>query len=210
MTPITRRAALATLATLTATPAFARALSPEDRASAVKAADGIQALKEVKGRFEQTDNRGGITQGTIYLKRPGLARFAYDPPSGLTVVSDGEHVSIADTRLKTFDRYPLGNTPLALFLKAQVRLDRGVSISRIERRPDGGFSITARDGLRRTRGSITLDFGPGEPAPLRGWSLVDAQGAVTRVRILNLAPAPGLDPGLFVIRDPRRGPATRR
>ena len=205
---LTRRTALASLAALMASPAFAAGLSPEDKVLAQKAAAGLQALNEVKGRFEQTDARGGRTTGTLYLKRPGKARFAYDPPSGLTVVSDGKVVTIADTRLKTFNRYPLSATPLALFLAKEVRLDKGVTISRVDRRPDG-FSVTARDGARKTRGAITLEFGNGEPAELKGWSLLDAQGATTRVRITGLAPA-ALDAALFVIKDTRlRGGGAR-
>jgi outer membrane lipoprotein-sorting protein len=192
---------LASLAALAATPAFAKGLSPEDKALALKAAAGLQALNSVRGRFEQTDARGGRTTGVIYLQRPGKARFTYDPPSGLTVISDGQMVAIADTRMKTFSRYNLSATPLSLFLAKEVRLDRGVAITRVDRRPDG-FSVTARDGVGRARGSITLHFGLGEPAPLQGWSLEDAQGAVTRVSILGLSNA-ALDPALFVIRDTR-------
>jgi hypothetical protein len=33
--------------------------------------------------------------------------------------------------------------------------------------------------------------------------MTDAQGGVTRVKITSLEPASGLDPALFVLRDPR-------
>lgn len=213
MADITRRrmgqAGLAGLAALFASPALAAGLSPQDQVLAQKAAAGLQALNEVKGRFDQVDNRGTHSSGSIYLKRPGRARFAYDAPSGLTVVSDGHNVAVSDTRLKTFNRYPLSATPLSLFLAREVRLDRGVAIARVDRRPDG-FSITARDGARKTRGSITLDFDNADTPNLKGWSLVDAQGATTRVRITSLAAAPGLDPALFVIKDSRRVSGTAR
>ena len=38
--------------------------------------------------------RGAASQGELFLKRPGKARFAYAPPSGLTVVSDGGRVIV--------------------------------------------------------------------------------------------------------------------
>jgi outer membrane lipoprotein-sorting protein len=211
----TRRAALAGLialpwlAPLLTPSAYAQDAAGDDSALLAKAAAGLQALKSVRGRFQQTDARGGVTEGSLYLMRPGRARFAYDPPSGLTVVSDGYNVTVADSRLQTFQRYPLMTTPLALFLAKEIRLDQGVHITRVERRPNG-FSVTARDGGRKTRGSITLDFGEGDPAPLKGWSLIDAQGAQTRVRITSLAAAPGLDRDLFIIRDPHPIAPTRR
>ena len=41
------------------------------------------------------------------------------------------------------------------------------------------------------------------PMTLAGWSVTDAQGRTTQVRISGLERASGLNPGLFVIRDPR-------
>jgi outer membrane lipoprotein-sorting protein len=158
-------------------------------------------MSEAKARFVQTDARGASTQGTVWLKRPGKARFAYDPPSGLLVVSNGSTVSVADSRLKTFDAYPLMSTPLSLFLAKTIRLDRGVQVTRVARASDG-FSITARDVRKETAGQITLTF-KDAPLTLVGWSVTDAQGRATRVALSGLAAAPGLDPGLFILKDPR-------
>src|SRR5882724_11326317 len=70
----------------------AAALSADDQALVDKAVAYLQGLAEARGRFAQTDGRGAPTQGELFLKRPGKARFAYDPPSGLLVVSDGGRV----------------------------------------------------------------------------------------------------------------------
>ncbi len=199
MSLLTRRTALIAGAAF-ALPLPALALSAEDQALVDRAVAELQSMKSVKGRFVQTDNRGRVSQGVIYLQRPGKARFAYDPPSGLTVVSDGAHVSVADKRLKTFDRYPLSATPLALFLAREVRLDKGVQVTRVQRR-EGGFAITARDGAKKTRGQIELSFAD-NPMSLLGWTVTDAQGSATRVRLTSLAAA-SIDPALFVMRDPR-------
>ena len=161
----------------------------------------LEGLTEAKGRFVQTDARGRATTGQLFMKRPGKARFAYDPPSGLLVVSDGGVVAIHDARLKTFDSYPLGATPLSLFLARTIRLDKGVAIARVARAADG-FSITARDGKKETAGTITLTFTEG-PLALAGWSVTDAQGRPTRVQLIGLARTSGLDKSLFVLKDPR-------
>ena len=204
-----RRRLLLTAAAL-ALPALAHAadapgaLSAEDQALVDKAVAYLQGLTEAKGRFTQTDGRGAITTGELYLKRPGKARFAYDPPSGLTVVSDGGSVLVSDSRLKTFDSYPLGATPLSLFLAKTIRLDRGVQVTRVARAADG-FSITARDGKKATSGQIVLSF-TDNPMTLVGWAVTDAQGRSTQVRISGLQRVSGLDPGLFVLTDPRPRP----
>ncbi len=176
-------------------------ISAADQALVDKAVAYLQDLAEAKGRFIQTDARGATSTGELFLKRPGKARFAYDPPSGLLVVSDGGAVAIADSRLKTFDSYPLGATPLSLFLAKTIRLDRGVRVTRVSRMSDG-FAITARDGKKETAGELTLSF-TDNPMSLAGWTVVDAQGRSTQVRISGLERASGLDPGLFVLKDPR-------
>lgn len=211
-----RRAALFTLAALAASPALAQPkrkpvigpLSADDKALVDQAAGFLQSLTQIKGRFTQTDNRGRVTQGDFFLKRPGKVRFAYDAPASLLVVSNGATVNILDNRLKTFESYPLKLTPLALFLAREIRLDRGVVISEVKRYADA-YAITARDGKKEAEGQITLTFGT-EPMSLRDWTVVDAQGQKTKVELTGLAPAPGLDPALFVLRDPRPGPGVAK
>ncbi len=205
MSPISRRSLALGLAglplpALAAKPVIAP-LSAADQAMVDRAGTYLQGLTEAKGSFVQTDARGAVTQGTLFIKRPGKARFAYEAPSGLLVVSDGTYVSIADSRLKTFDRYLLSVTPLSLFLARQIRFDRSVVVSRVSRMADG-FSITARDGRKEAEGQITLTFSD-SPMNLIGWTVSDAQGQSTRVRLTNFAPAPGLAPSLFVLKDPR-------
>lgn len=207
---IDRRAALAVLAALPfaglASPALA-ALPAQDQALADKAVAYLDGLSEAQGRFVQTDARGATTQGRIFIKRPGKARFEYDPPSGLLVVADGLNVTLYDARLKTYDRQLLKATPLNLFLARRVRLDGGVTITRVARLADG-FSITAEDARRETRGRITLNFS-NAPA-LLGWTVVDARGSSTRVRLVDFKPTSGLAGSLFVLRDTRPQPSRTR
>jgi outer membrane lipoprotein-sorting protein len=177
-------------------------LSAADQALVDRATAYLQGLTEAQGRFVQTDPRGATTQGALFLKRPGKARFAYDAPSGLTVVSDGGNVAVHDSRLKTFDRYPLSATPLSLFLAKTIRLDRGVTVTRVSRMADG-FSITARDGARKTAGQITLTF-TDSPITLVGWTIMDVQNRATRVRLQGLRRTSGLASNLFVLRNPYR------
>src|SRR5258706_10684582 len=133
----TRRSALVALALAAtaasaafAAPAPLPVLSQEDAALVSRAVAYLEGLPASKGRFVQTDARGGVTHGTFYLQRPGKARFEYDPPSGVIMASNGSVVAVFNSRLKTYEAYPLGATPLSLFLARQIRLDRGVRVSR--------------------------------------------------------------------------------
>lgn len=202
MTLTRRRLTLALVAAPLAGPAFAQApLAAADKALVDRAVAYLEGLSEAKARFIQTDGRGRATTGQLFMKRPGKARFAYDAPSGLLVVSDGGVVSVQDKRLKTFDQYPLGATPLSLFLAKTIRLDKGVTVTRVARLADG-FSITARDGKKQTAGTITLSF-TDAPLALAGWTVTDAQNRPTRVELIGLERASGLDRSLFVLKDPR-------
>jgi len=202
MTFTRRSLTLALAAAPLAGPAFAQAgLAPADKALVDRAAAYLQGLDQAKARFVQTDARGRSVTGQVFLKRPGKARFAYDPPSGLLVVSDGNYVSVHDKRLKSFEQYPLMATPLSLFLAKTIRLDKGVTITRVARHADG-FTITARDGKKETAGQIALTF-TDSPLALAGWTVTDAQNRQTRIQLQGLERTTGLAGSLFVLKDPR-------
>ncbi len=201
-----RHLALGLFASAFATPALAARpriapLTVAEQALVDRAGIYLQGLTEAKGRFIQTDARGNISRGEIYLKRPGRARFAYDPPSRLLVVADGSNVTIANSQLKTFDRYPLIATPLSIFLARQIRLDRGILISAVRQTPDG-FSITARDGRKEAEGQIVLSFADRRLA-LNGWTVTDAQGQSTQIALADMVRVSGLPNSLFQLIDPR-------
>lgn len=215
MTKTTRRILLAAgLAAALASPALAPAalaqstapvpakLTGDQQALVDKATAYIQGLSSAKGRFVQTDQRGTQTQGAFYMQRPGKARFAYDPPAGLLVVSNGNNVNIFDSRLKTYESYPLSKTPLNLLLAREVRLDRGVVITDVRPLADG-FTIVAQDAKRQALGRISLDFS-NSPVALMGWTVTDIKGGQIRVRLSDFGETSGLDPKLFVLTDPRR------
>lgn len=206
----TRRFLLAAgLAAAIASPALAQGAKPvpatltaEQKALLDKATAYIQGLGSAKGRFVQTDARGTQTQGAFYMQRPGKARFAYDPPAGLLVVSNGNNVNIFDSRLKTYESYPLSKTPLNLLLAREVRLDRGVIITDVRPLADG-FTIVAQDAKRQALGRISMDFS-NSPVGLMGWTVTDIKGGQIRVRLIDFAETSALDPKLFVLTDPRR------
>src|SRR5271154_5949045 len=139
-----RRMAFLALAAFLAAPALTRAdPSPEDHALVSRAVAYLDGLTAMKGAFQQTDPKGVSVTGTFYLARPGRARFEYNPPSGLLITSDGKTVTLSDSRLKSFQRFPLSSTPLALFLADHIRLDKGAQVTGVEHNANG-FSITPR------------------------------------------------------------------
>lgn len=204
-----RRALCAGLlaAPLLGSPGLVRAqaqLTAEQRALVERAAAYLQGLTSARGRFVETGPNGQTRSGAFYLQRPGRMRFEYDAPSNLLVVSDGSNVKRWDPRLNSFQQAPLARTPLRVFLAREIRLDRDVRIDRVTASGDG-FVVVARDPQAPNQGSLSLVFG-GDPLRLREWTVTDAQGQGTRVQLVTLQPASGLDPNLFQLRDPTRRP----
>lgn len=217
MTQHTKRAFIAGLAALAATsavPALAQnkttgtqfvrvpTFAAEDQARIKRATAYLQALSAASGRFEQTDFRGRVTAGQWWLQRPGKIRFEYDAPYSLLVVADGKNVNMWDPRLKSFDKYPLGVTPLSLFLSKQIRLDQGVIVTEVTRTTDG-FRLKARDRRKDVEGAIIMTFrDQGGRLTLGDWTVIDAQGKSTRVNLVTLNTAASLKPSLFVLNKP--------
>ena len=197
-----RTALLSAVACLAVAPAHAATLSADDTARVDRAAAYLQDLASVTGRFTQTAPNGATSTGKIWLQRPGKARFQYDAPVRMSIVSNGRRVGLWDGRLNTFNTAPLSRTPLNLLLAKHVRLDRGVDIARVDANSEG-FALTAVDHAHPSDGRIVIYFAD-KPMALTGWNLTDANGRTTRVRLGRLAPASGLDPDLFALRDPRR------
>jgi outer membrane lipoprotein-sorting protein len=200
-----RRMMLLALAAMTAGGAIAAAPAPQavsspDEALVAKAVAYLEGLSNAKGRFVQVDARGSLSRGDIYLHRPGKVRFQYDPPIGMIIASDGRLVSVLDPRLKSFQNYPLRLTPLSLLLSKDVRLGKGAVVAGVASMP-GGFAITVREGKGRTQGDITLVFS-NSPVTLSGWTITDARGAATHVRLVDFGPVEALPASLFDLRNP--------
>ncbi|HEX8570549.1 MAG TPA: outer membrane lipoprotein carrier protein LolA [Caulobacteraceae bacterium] len=183
-------------------PATAQSRAPaSDKAAVDQASSYLQGLNGARGRFVQTDHRGQVTRGTYYLQRPGKLRLEYDAPSRLLIVADGSKINVSDPRLKTFNSYPQGSTPLSLFLGRSIDIDRGAVTS--VTRSSSGFAINARDRKNPRLGYITLSFS-GSPVQLREWTVVDGKGQRTRVQLTSMTRASGFAPSLFRLSAPAR------
>ena len=185
-----------TAPTLPATAQSRGVASAADKAAVNQASAYLQDLRGARGRFVQTDHRGVVTKGTYYIQRPGKLRLEYDAPSRLLVVADGSKINVSDPRLKTFNSYPQGSTPLSLFLGRTIDIDRGAVTS--VTRTSHGFSINARDRSNPRLGYITLSFS-GSPLQLREWTVVDGKGQKTRVQLTSMTRASSFSPGLFTL-----------
>ncbi|MFZ4121030.1 MAG: LolA family protein [Caulobacterales bacterium] len=183
-------------------------LTGTERTAALTAASrALGTVRSVQGRFTQLAPNGGRTAGTYYLQRPGRARFEYDSPAPLLIVSDGTTVAIHDRELRNTDRAPLRSTPLFFVLKNNPNLDADFRITRVARAGDL-LQITARDRDGEIDGELTLTL-QGPNMALQSWAAVDATGATTTVRLDTMTTVARLNPRLFIA-DDLQDPTNRR
>lgn len=167
--------------------------------------NGIDTLK---ADFLQIAPDGAISEGEFYLRRPGRMRFEYEPPAELLVIADGTWVVVHEKDMRSFDRYPIKATPLAVLLEDHIDLTKAALVTDVAE--EGGvLRVSLRNPEEPTQGELTLFFTE-EPFELRQWVVVDAQGLVTRVNFSDIETNARLDPGLFVFRDPNAPDRLRR
>ncbi|WP_416798539.1 outer membrane lipoprotein carrier protein LolA [Ciceribacter azotifigens] len=193
----TRRTVLAATAALLAAalplPTFA-ATGASDAAQ--KIADHFSSVKTMMGEFVQFGPRGEQTGGKFFIERPGKLRFNYEKPSPMRVIADGKNVVIGNTKLKTWDLYPLSKTPLSLLLSD--RIDLGHQMVRDVKEESDLTTIVLGDRTVFGDSTITLMFDP-KTFDLRQWTITDAQAKDTTVMIFNVKMGTAFDPSVFEI-----------
>jgi outer membrane lipoprotein-sorting protein len=145
----------------------------------------FNGMDSFAGDFVQTNEDGRRYKGKLIVVRPGKMRFDYAPPARILILSDGSTVAVVDERLRTKDRYPIGQTPLKFLLQDQINLSRDTRLVRAKVDQDAA-SITIED--KTTFGGtsrITMLFEP-ETFTLQGWRVTDGQGTTTEVAVTNL------------------------
>lgn len=162
----------------------------------------FNAMRGMQANFIHIAPDGRKFDGVLYLLRPGRMRFEYAPPATLEIVADGRTVRIMDRKLKTWDDYFIGQTPLKFLLQPKIDIAKDTKVIDLKRfGPEIILTIEDKSTLGGTsRIRVIFD---GETYALKEWIVTDPQGSDTRVALsdLNLAALP--DKALFVIDEQR-------
>jgi outer membrane lipoprotein-sorting protein len=178
----------------------AAVLSDADAATIRQVETYLNGLTTLKARFLQIAPDGRTSTGTAWLDRPGRMRFEYDKPSPLLLVAGHGTVIFRDNQLDQTTNIPQGQTPLGLLLRDHVALTGDVTVTDFQRGP-AQILMTAVKTASPGDGSLTLVLNA-RPLALVGWSVVDAQGRETQIRLTNVQPGGDFDPKLFTFTDP--------
>ncbi len=176
-------------------------LSKAERGELARIETYLNGVKTVRARFMQMSSTGELAEGDFYLLRPGKMRIEYRPPVPVLIVADGTWMIYYDRELEQVSYIPLSSTPAGILVADEVSLHSDeVTVTDFAR--DSG---TVRVTLVRTEspeeGSITLVFSD-KPMALRKWTIVDAQGIVTNVSLIDASFGVPLNPELFRFKNP--------
>jgi outer membrane lipoprotein-sorting protein len=185
----------------TTQPGQATALDDNQRALANKLSTYLSSIQTLVGDFVQVGPDGRRTEGQFYIQKPGKVRFAYNPPSPIDVVADGQSVVVRDRNLATQDLYPLSQTPLRFLLADHIDLLRDTNVISVS--ADDTFVTIVIEEHQMVAGTsrLMMMFGA-KDMQLRQWTVTDPQGYDTTVAVYNLDTTKKPSPDLFVINHP--------
>lgn len=196
------RIAIALGAALVAATAAGPALADKIPLSRISAY--LNSFASAQAEFTQINADGTISTGQLALKRPGKARFEYNPPNKALVIAGSGRVAIFDEKSnQPPEQYPLARTPLSVILAARVDFAR----ARMVVGHDGDATSTrviAQDPEHPEYGTIALVF-TGDPVELRQWVITDGSGQPTTVILGQMTTGVTLPTRMFdIIGETRR------
>lgn len=191
----------------------AMALAAPMLVSAAPAAQGelaqvqthLQSVSSMVADFSQTDRNNRTLTGTMTLKRPGKIRFQYQKGVPQLIVADGKSLYFIDYQVRQVERWPIGNSPLAVLLNPKRDITQFAKL--LPTRDARVISVEVHDPKRPEYGRITMIFQKNAAAPgglmLQGWIALDAQNNRTTIRLANQKFNTAVTDGTFRWNDPR-------
>lgn len=172
-------------------------LSPQDKALLDKIEQELNRQSTFQARIRQVDSTGKTETGTVWMRRPGRMRLAYDAPSPLLLVAADGKVVFRDNQLDQTTVIPIDRTPLGLLLREHISLSGDVTVTDFIR-DSGLVQVTLVRTSAPGDGSLTLVFRE-KPLALVAWSVTDAQARQTRVTLSDIRSGLTLADSLFVL-----------
>jgi outer membrane lipoprotein-sorting protein len=155
----------------------------------------LNGIKSLQARFFQIWPNDTSSTGTLWMDRPGRLRLQYAPPSPLTLVAAQGTLLIYDSANQGTTTLPLARTPLSILLDQTISLRGPVTVTRVDSAP-AQLAMTMVRTAAPQQGSLTLLFSR-TPLTLRSIRMVDAEGHITDLTLLDLLPNRPIDPALF-------------
>ena len=173
-------------------PAFAEKISLRDLSAY------LNGITTAEFEFSQINDDGSVSQGKIYIKRPGRMRFEYNPPNNALVLASSGRLAIFDDKGNQDPViYPLKRTPLAIILAKNIDLASSPMV--VGHEVEGAVTVVSvEDPGHPDQGRVELVFIGPEPV-LRQWVVRDANGGTTTMILGDFQTGMALGSSLFNI-----------
>ncbi len=165
-----------------------------DDAIVTRLIEYLEGIDTLAGDFTQIAPSGSVSSGQFYLRRPGLLRFEYDPPTPLLIVANSGLVYVRDEALETTDSYPVGRTPLKFLLRDEIDMERAEIVA-VDRGVDT-VAVTLASLEEETQGELSIIVSAPEML-LKRWIVRDLQNGITIVTLDNVETGQRLANRLF-------------
>lgn len=174
-------------------------LSPDQIAAITRIELYLNQLQTMQARFVQISSNGSYAEGEVIVSRPGSLRFDYDPPHTALLIASGLTLLYYDKELKQASFLPLWETPLWWLVREQVVLGEELEVVSMEEGL-GTLSVALRDRENPETGVVKLVFSDA-PLTLRRWEIVDPQGVLTQISLVDPRFGIEVDDALFDYND---------
>lgn len=155
----------------------------------------LNSITTLRASFLQVAPDGSVSEGMLYLARPGRVRIEYDPPATVLMVSDGARLIYLDREIGQVSELPLSSPLAQILLRKQISLGDNLEVVGMERQA-GVLRVTLAGKGDPGAGTVTLVFND-NPLALRQWLVRDGQGLVTRVTLMETWFGLPIDSALF-------------
>lgn len=175
-------------------------LSAADLADIARIERYLNNISTMRARFLQVAANDELSQGWVYLSRPGKLRVEYDPPTPVLIIGDGSWLIYHDSELEQTTYRSLGSSLAGFLVQKTVRLGGEVTVTGLERGP-GVIRVKLVKTGEGEEGSLALTFSD-RPLVLRQWTITDAEGQATQIALVNTQFGLSLDAALFEFTEP--------
>jgi outer membrane lipoprotein-sorting protein len=159
-------------------------LSQSETADVFRIQAYLNSIRTLSSRFLQVSSDGDYSEGTLLFSKPGKMRLEYDDPNPTLLVSDGVNLAYFDKELQQVSYFDLQATQASILLSDNISFSSGeIIITAFERGP-GVFRLTVLKGSDPLEGNMTMIFSD-KPLSLKKWTIIDAQGVVTNISLVN-------------------------
>lgn len=159
-------------------------LDPSSAADVERVAAYLNGMKTVQAGFMQVAPNDDVTEGMLWMRRPGQLLMQYEPPGNATLVATGGQLVFNDPASGATTTMPLTRTPLGLLLAPEIQLSGAMTLTQFQHVGDV-MTLTMVRKSAPTDGALVLTIAD-HPLSLEALRIIDPRGASTNLRFFDI------------------------